>query len=203
MAKPILLVIAGCNGCGKSTFSRELVGNSFQPFDYDAHYLNFYSNLLDIDIKEQMAHNLAMAELERQVDNAINTLSGFCYETNFNSTPMYWPAKFRQKGYELRMIYLCMNSVEEAQKRVAIRVQNGGHYVPEAEIKKRYADGFANLNTHFDDFDCIDFFETSAYAQPPEYIFSVVNNTINKKLPAKYSYLKELIPDIIKLPVNT
>lgn len=201
MAKPVLLVIAGCNGSGKSTFSTQLAQNQFQPFDYDFHFLKFYNQLLDIDIKEQMAHNLATDELKHQVDQAISSQLNFCYETNFNSTPIYWPNIFRERGYELRMIYLCMNSIEEAKKRVAIRVQNGGHYVPEAEIIRRYADGFANINACYQYFDIIDFFETSEYGQSPEYIFSIVKKSVSNTLPSKYRYLKQLIPDITKLPV--
>ncbi len=63
MHKPRLLVIAGCNGSGKSSFSRSLVpSDSIIPFDYAFHFLSRYKSLLEIDIKEQMAHNLASIE---------------------------------------------------------------------------------------------------------------------------------------------
>jgi shikimate kinase len=40
MYKPILLVIAGCNGSGKSSFSHILAEDNFSPFDSDLHYLH-------------------------------------------------------------------------------------------------------------------------------------------------------------------
>jgi adenylate kinase family enzyme len=43
MSKPILLIIAGCNGSGKSTFSKMLATADFEPFDSDFHYLKNYN----------------------------------------------------------------------------------------------------------------------------------------------------------------
>jgi predicted ABC-type ATPase len=127
MSDPTLLVVAGCNGSGKSTFSRLLVNPDYLPFDYDLHFLKFYRSLLDSDFREEMANNMAFFELERQIAHAIAYKENFCYETNFNSTPLHWPQHFKQKGYKLHLIYLCLDSIEEAKQRVAIRVQNGGH----------------------------------------------------------------------------
>jgi len=42
MDDPVLLVVAGCNGSGKSTFSKLLASPDFDPFDYDTWYLKFY-----------------------------------------------------------------------------------------------------------------------------------------------------------------
>ncbi len=96
-----------------------------------------------------MAHNMAREELETQIASAISKKENFCYETNFNSTPLFWPEHFKQNGYQLDMIFLCLDSIEEAKRRVTIRVQNGGHYVPEDEIRKRYYEGFSNINEYF------------------------------------------------------
>lgn len=201
MAKPILLVVAGCNGSGKSTFSKYLVANTVIPFDYDYYYLKYYKSLLEIDIKQEMAHNMAWQELERQIEASIKTKSDFCYETNFNSTPLHWPGLFKNKGYELRVVYLCLNSVAEAKRRVAIRVQSDGHYVPDAEVEKRYYEGFANLDNNYAYFDCIDLFETSAYGKEPEYLFSVVNSKRTNPI-KEHTYLQSLIPSILKLPLS-
>jgi predicted ABC-type ATPase len=89
MFKPILLVIAGCNGSGKSSFSRILAEENFTPFDYDLHYLEHYHNLFDSDIRDTMAHNMAFSDLVNCIQNSIQTNTNFCYETNFNSTPMH------------------------------------------------------------------------------------------------------------------
>lgn len=198
MSEPTLLVIAGCNGSGKSSFSRSLVPTGFQPFDYDIHYLEFYASLFDSDIREEMAHNLAFAKLENQIGLAISKGTNFCYETNFNSTPLYWPKHFKLNGYKLHLIYLCLDSIEEAHRRVAIRVENGGHFVAESEIHKRYYEGFTNLNNHYPYFDLIDIFDSSKYSCEPDYLLTIENGSIDSlsKFP---TYLFDLIPDIVKI----
>jgi len=141
---------------------------------------------------------MAFAELENQINEALTGRSNLCYETNFNSTPLHWPHLFRQNDYKLHLIYLCLDSIEEAKRRVAIRVQNGGHFVSESEIKKRYSEGFTNLNAHFRYFDLIDIFDTSGYSKEPEYILSFEDGAIRTKrnLPG---YLVHLIPEIAKI----
>lgn len=197
MSKPVLLIIAGCNGSGKSTFSKPLAPDNFTPFDYDFHFLRCYNSLIDSDIKEAMAHRMAFNELENQIKKAIETKSSFCYETNFNSTPLHWPELFKSNGYDLHLIFLCLDSIQEAKKRVAIRVENGGHYVPENEIEKRYYDGYANLNSFFDYFDYVDLFDSSKYLKHPTHLLSIESGKISSitKTP---DYLKALIPNIIK-----
>jgi curved DNA-binding protein CbpA len=67
MSKPILLIITGCNGSGKSIFSKLLSPSEFTPFDYDLQFLKSYNSLIDSDIKETMAHQMAFNELESQI----------------------------------------------------------------------------------------------------------------------------------------
>ncbi|AXB56048.1 hypothetical protein [Flavobacterium fluviale] len=197
MSKPILTVIAGCNGSGKSTFSKVLSPGKFTPFDYYFQFLKFYNSLFDSDIREDMAHRLAFKELENQIKIAIENNSSFCYETNFNSTPLHWPNIFKNNGYDLQLIFLCLNSIQEAKKRVAIRVENGGHFVPENEIEIRYQDGYHNLNKFFDYFDYVDLYDSSGYLQQPSYILSIESGKI-KSTNYIPDYLKRLLPAIVQ-----
>lgn len=195
MSRPKLWIIAGCNGAGKSSYSKALVEGGVIPFDYDAYFLKYFEKLQPTEIQDQMAHNMAFSELERQVENAIAGSRDFAYETNFNSTPLFWPERFKEKGYEIRMIYLVLDSIDEALRRVAVRVQNGGHFVPETEIKKRYFQGFKNLDTHFGFFDVIDVFDCSEYEHEPKFCFSFSHGEINylKKFP---EFLRQLVPNV-------
>ena len=60
MSKPQLLVIAGCNGSGKSTYSKSLSPNDTLPFDYDKHFLDIYNAKSDSELRERMAHHQAL-----------------------------------------------------------------------------------------------------------------------------------------------
>jgi predicted ABC-type ATPase len=198
---PKLWIIAGCNGAGKSSYSKALVENGVNPFDYDAYFLKFYQNLQPSDIQDRMAHNLAFKELERQIESATSKKMDFAYETNFNSTPLFWPQSFKDKGYEIHLIYLVLDSIKEAKRRVAVRVQNGGHFVSENEIHRRYLQGFQNFDNNFTFFDIIDVFDCSAYESEPKFCFSILKGKVNylKEFP---EFLKKLVPNIFNTAIR-
>jgi len=197
MDKPVLTVIAGCNGSGKSSFSDALTPNNTPPFDYDKEYLNIYRTESDSEVREIVAHNKTRYLLEERIKTSISTKSHFTYETNFNSTPLYWPEKFKQAKFKLRLFYFCLNSIEEAKRRVQIRVENGGHFVPEHEIESRYDLGFENLNTHWKYFNELYLFETSAFKQEPNLILTSIDNKIEIEDNIPH-YLNRRIPNILK-----
>lgn len=198
MEFPELVVIAGCNGSGKTTFSSAFSPKDTIPFDYDKIFLNFYRSLISSEFQDIMAHNLAFSKLEKLVDEAMLSRTSFCYETNFNSDPLYWPEKFRSEGFEVNLFFLCLKSVQDAIKRVAIRVENGGHHVPEAEIEKRFFEGYKNLNKYFSFFDNLHVFDCTTYNSVPQYCFSLCLGKVVgfEALPL---YLGGLVPDLYKV----
>lgn len=178
MSKPLLLVVAGCNGAGKSSYSAQLAPDSIEPFDYDKVFLLHYKSLISSELLDRMAHNLAFGDLENSIKEAILKETDFCYETNFNSDPFYWPDIFRKSGYQVHLIFFCLSSISEAKKRVQIRVENGGHFVPEQEIEKRYFEGYANLDNLFAEFEVVHLFDSSHYNQRPEHLVAIENGEI-------------------------
>ncbi|WP_057938580.1 hypothetical protein [Algoriphagus resistens] len=80
MEKPQLLVVAGCNGAGKSSYSRILSPEGIAVFDYDKHFLEIYSSIIPTDFQDQMAHSMAFQKLETQIDQAIDAGKSFAYE---------------------------------------------------------------------------------------------------------------------------
>ena len=53
--------------------------------------------------------------------------------------------KAHQNGYEVTLLYVAVNSVKTAIKRVNERVESGGHGIPPETIKKRYSQSYNNL----------------------------------------------------------
>ena len=51
----------------------------------------------------------------------------------------------QQKGYVVTLVFFWLKMPELAVERVKLRVEAGGHYVPEATIRRRYDVGIRNL----------------------------------------------------------
>ena len=79
MSKPQLLVVAGCNGSGKSTYSKSLSPSDTLPFDYDKYFLDIYNAMSDSELRERMSHHQAFEMLEQSVESAIKNRLSFCY----------------------------------------------------------------------------------------------------------------------------
>ena len=195
MLKPTLLIVAGCNGSGKSSFSKALSPNNSLPYDYDIVFLDIYNSLIDNELRERMAHNLSSEDLKSNIEEAILNKKNFCYETNFNSSPLYWPTIFKQKEYRIELTFFCLDSIDIAKERVRIRVENGGHFVPDHEIEERYNLGFKHLNENWKFFDTIHLFETSKYDCEPKHILTIERNDLIVLVEFP-EYLKHLIPNI-------
>jgi len=53
--------------------------------------------------------------------------------------------KLKRRGYHIRLFFLWIPDVRLALTRIAQRVQEGGHYVPEPDVRRRFHRGLANL----------------------------------------------------------
>jgi predicted ABC-type ATPase len=173
MSKPNLVVIAGCNGSGKSTFAKQLVPRNIVPFDADKRKKEIYDEFeFDFEFRDKMSWNKTQEEFENSVNKAINNKIDFAYETNFNQAPLHWIKLFKRSGFSIHLQFFSLRSISLAKQRVAIRVQSGGHYVPDLEVAKRYVEGFKNLDKYFSHFDTLMILEASAEDKKPTTIFS-------------------------------
>lgn len=65
------------------------------------------------------------------------TLSGLTYATMI--------PRWRLAGYRVKLLYLSLASADEAIARVALRVRQGGHDVPDAVIRRRFVASLKNF----------------------------------------------------------
>ena len=56
--------------------------------------------------------------------------------------------RWQAAGYRVELIFLRLKSADDAVARVAQRVKQGGHHIPEAVIRRRFAAGLENF-THY------------------------------------------------------
>ena len=54
------------------------------------------------------------------------------------------------KGYNIHLFFLWISSVKLALERIELRVQQGGHDIPEAVVRRRFNEGISNF-FHFID----------------------------------------------------
>ena len=141
-AGPYLIVVAGPNGAGKSTFYDLFLGGLPVPF-INADRIA-YSAFAD---PAQSAYDAArIAESERQRLTAEH--QPFIMETVF-SDPAGDKVEFlklaRRSGFFVILVYIGLDSASLAAARVAHRVRNGGHGVPQDRIRSRFKRSLTNL----------------------------------------------------------
>ncbi len=197
MYKPNLIVVAGCNGSGKSTFSQSLLPDHIQLFDADKRKKEHYDAAkFDSELRDKMAWNTTQIEFEKNVASAIENKTDFAYETNFNANPMHWIQQFITAGFEIHLIYFCLKNTELAKERVAIRYENGGHYVSNREVEQRYKSGFENLNNLFSNFDTLLLLETSQHNKLPRTVVHLKKKSTHQLFPPIPRYLVQICPKL-------
>ena len=193
-----LTIIAGCNGSGKSTFASSFLKEGLTSFDYDKLYLQLYSSLQDCEFREEMARNMTSKIFEEEVNKALSNKSDFCYETNFDAHPLYWPEIFKNQGYSLNLIFFCLQSQEIARERIRIRCEFKGHFVDDETIDLKWKTGYKNLNAHYSYFDRILFVDNSIDNEVYTNLLQIEHNQAYcmGELP---EYFSRRFPDVIKL----
>lgn len=206
MQQPSLIIIAGCNGSGKSTFSSSIVGGNLVPFDYDKRFLEHYNALRDSEFREKFAIDKTTCDLENLIHNSFANLQSVCFETNFVNVPMNWINKAKELGYQIELYFFCLNSIDKAKERVALRVKNMGHFVEDDIVEFKWKEGYKNLNLHFQLTDKLLVLDNSKDASIPKLILELKkiaeNNfeiIVQDILP---DYLKRRMPNIFSLIDN-
>lgn len=133
MIQPSLVMIAGPNGSGKSTLIRKLQS------DAKISLPSLYINADDLKIQHQLTDIAAQSLAEQLRKNAISERQSVMFETVASH-----PSKIselqqaRLKGYQCNVILIATDNPNINVDRVAHRVNNGGHNVPENKIRDRY-----------------------------------------------------------------
>ncbi len=145
MTHPNLYIIAGPNGAGKTTASYtllpEMLGcTNFVNADEIARGLSPFSP----ETVDVQAARIMLARIEELLAQKVD----FAIETTLATRSYVQLVKRAQKaGYKVHLLFFCLESPEQAILRVAQRVAEGGHNIPEDVIRRRFARGIANL-TH-------------------------------------------------------
>lgn len=135
------IIIAGTNGAGKTTLYEtdpELFQIPRVNVDEIVREFGSWRNFSDV----MKAGRIALKRINDFFDNRISfnqetTLCGHLIRKNVK--------RAKELGYEVVVYYIGLDSAELAVERVRQRVENGGHGIPEGDIRRRYEESLNAL----------------------------------------------------------
>ena len=140
---PNLYIISGCNGAGKTTasyamFPEMLDCKEFINADEIAKGLSPF--------QPEKASIEAGRIMIGRINEMLRLEEDFAVETTLATKSYASLVRRAQKlGYFVTLIFFWLDSPEFAVRRVEQRVAQGGHYVPEEVVRRRYWAGMYNL----------------------------------------------------------
>jgi len=147
MSRPLMFLIAGVNGSGKTTFTKTVLRKhpKLKVIDPDEIAKNITGSFATIDAEQVSAGKTALLTVQRCIQSkqsfiVESTISGRVY--------LRYLKQARDNGFKTVLVYVALSSAELSAERVALRVSKGGHNIPINDIKRRYPKSFDNLKAH-------------------------------------------------------
>ncbi len=139
-----IVIIAGPNGAGKTTFAIEFLPNEAGcPAFVNADLIAAGIAPFQPEKSAIRAGKLMLEEIKAHVLKG----ESFAFETTLSGRGYgRMIPEWQAIGYRVKLIFLSLPNVEMAIERVATRVAQGGHDVPEAIIRRRFEAGIRNFN---------------------------------------------------------
>lgn len=129
-----LYIIAGANGSGKTTFAL-----NYKKLN-NLHFINADEIAKQYDPDDVSKYKLkAGKEFFKQLDDSLSKEISFIIETTLSGKYLKKVInKAKNNNFKIVLIYLFLETDIQNILRVRNRVLNGGHDVPEEDIKRRY-----------------------------------------------------------------
>lgn len=188
--KKQLYVVGGSNGAGKTTFARV-----FLP-DYAGCRRFINPDLIAAGLSP-FDPALAMVEagrlVLREIDKSIRAGDSFSFESTLSGkTYLKVIQNAKSRGYTVHLFYVWIPDVELGLARIRDRVQNGGHNVPEIDVRRRFPRTLTNLFDYYRPLvDSLHFFDNSG--QDPVLVFEDANGKMTIHDETRYRLVKEAI----------
>ena len=133
---PRVVVLAGINGAGKTTASRDLLVNVLKiPVFTNADAIARGLNSLNPESEAFLAGTIMLDWMRELAEHRRD----FAFETTLSArTYASWLKRLRASGYHVYLYYYWLESADLAVSRVAERVRAGGHHIPDRDVRRRY-----------------------------------------------------------------
>lgn len=140
MRKPEMTIFAGCNGAGKSTLIESFLDNKDCVINPDLFAAQL--NPLNPRSVDFQAGRHAIEKLKR----LISCKQSFQVETTLTGHYMLNQMKLaKEAGYSVILYYIGLQDVRLHKARVKTRVAEGGHWISNEDINRRYHTSLLNL----------------------------------------------------------
>jgi predicted ABC-type ATPase len=140
---PYVVILAGPNGAGKSSsapgvITELLAAGAFVNADVIARGLSGF----DPDSVAFQAGRIMLQRLEELATQRAD----FAFETTLSSrTFAPFLRRLRDVGYQVRLVYVWLESADLCMERVRHRFQSGGHFVEDTIVRRRYERSLGNF----------------------------------------------------------
>ena len=144
-----ILIVAGANGAGKTTFATEFLPNEADcPIFINADLIAAGLSPFRPDLTALRAGRLMLSMIHDYVRRG----ESFAFETTLSgrSYAKLIP-RWRYEGYGVKLFFLRLSGPEIAIARVKQRVAEGGHDVSESVIRRRFHAGLRNFEHIYKD----------------------------------------------------
>lgn len=143
MSRPVLYVLAGVNGAGKSSIGGHILTDAgLTWFNPDT----FARELIDATgCDQETANGHAWLVGVRRLDDAVVSGRSYAFETTLGGQTIAAKITAATRTHDVKVWFCGLDSPERHLARVRARVSRGGHDIPEAKIRARYPHAQRNL----------------------------------------------------------
>ena len=138
-----MYVIAGPNGAGKTTFATRYLPQFVKcPEFLNADLIAWGLSPFAAEKQNARAGRLLLERMDELAAQRVN----FGFETTLAGRSYFKLLReLKFQGYRINLFFLWLPSADTAVDRVANRVLQGGHNVPDHDIRRRFTAGLSNL----------------------------------------------------------
>jgi len=186
--KPVLIVIAGPNGSGKTSITSRILKHEWTE---SCVYINpdFIAQEKFGDWNSPEAVKKAVVYAQKQRELCIAESKSLIFETVLSTQEKVdFVANAKKKGYFVRLFFVCTNSPKINAFRVATRVLEGGHDVPISKIISRYSKSIENAIDISKIADRAYFYDNSENNEEAKLLFRLSDGKIYKRYFSLKSY---------------
>ena len=143
MSKRRLIILAGPNGAGKSTIAKYLLTEKYLIDEF----VNADAIAVGLSAFAPEAVSFEAGRIMlRRINTLLENKSSFAFETTLASKSFLRLIERAQaSSYLVTLVYVALPSAQLAKRRVAGRVKEGGHSIPECVIERRFYRSLDNL----------------------------------------------------------